>query len=289
MDRFTLGRSIILKSLFVGLYLAVEGMLLQVAKSRWIFRSPAPTIGFVAEVALLYVATGILFALVYFYLKDQIPGATRAAKGFNYALLVIAGVAVAGTLAVIGLDFEGGFRLLTDVKVQDYAIALTDSLNFAITGIVLGLIAEPRNPTPVAYRPRRRLLPCSILGFFLLPIASAALCKAIAAVLPLGLGVPAEAEPWFYVGTFVPLAIPGTAIPLFYDIARARFDGSAIQRAGGFFALFFGALQLIDLVFGLPFGLSIQAVVDFVLSLGLPMYALILFTAVTLGPTQAPL
>ena len=218
------------KSAWIGLYLALQGMALQLLKSQLFLHQRPPAVQFIVTVFILYVLTGFLFAAVYFILRDYIPGRTRARKGFNYSLLVFGSVAFGGLIGTIGLDLNGGSDLLTAAKIDDYAIAITDFVNFSLAGIVLGLIAEPKLVRP--FRPAldaKRLWQLSAAGFVLFPIATALLFKGLSSVIPMGIEVPTGAEGWFYLGTFVPLAVSGASIPLFYGIVRG--DSLAGPRA----------------------------------------------------------
>ena len=263
------------KSAWIGLFLALQGMALQLLKSQLFLHQRPPAVQFIITVFILYVLTGFLFAAVYFILRDHIPGRTRAWKGFNYSLLVFGSVAFGGLIGTIGLDLNGGFDLLTAAKIDDYAIALTDFVNFSLAGVVLGLIAEPKLVRP--FRPAldaKRLWQLSAAGFVLFPTATALLFKGLSCVIPMGIEIPAGAEGWFYVGTFVPLAISGASIPLFYGIVRGRFPGGAARKAAAFSLLFILGFQTIALIFGLPFGLAAATVVDMLIATAIPIFLL---------------
>jgi hypothetical protein len=263
------------KSAWIGLFLALEGMALQLLKSRLFLHQRPPAVQFIATVFVLYVLTGFLFAAVYFILRDHIPGRTRAGKGFNYSLLVFASVSFGGVIGVIGLDLNGGFDLLTAAKIDDYAVAITDLVNFSLTGLVLG---RPFRPALDA----KRLWQLSAAGFVLFPTATALLFKGLSCVIPMGIEVPMGAEGWFYVGTFVPLAVSGASIPLFYGIVRGRFPGGAARKATAFSLLFILGLQAIDIIFGLPFGLGAATVVDLLVATAIPISLLALVSAYAL-------
>ena len=173
--------------------------------------------------------------------------------------------------------------LLTAAKIDDYAVAITDLVNFSLTGLVLGSIAEPKLVRP--FRPAldaKRLWQLSAAGFVLFPTATALLFKGLSCVIPMGIEVPMGAEGWFYVGTFVPLAVSGASIPLFYGIVRGRFPGGAARKATAFSLLFILGLQAIDIIFGLPFGLGAATVVDLLVATAIPISLLALVSAYAL-------
>jgi hypothetical protein len=263
------------KSAWIGLFLALDGMALQLLKSRLFLHLQPPAVQFIVTVFILYVLTGFLFATVYFFVRDHIPGRTRARKGFNCSLLVFGSVAFGGLIGTIGLDMNGGFDLLTAAKVDDYAIAITDLLNLCLTGLVLGTIAEPKLVRP--FNPAldaKRLWQLSAAGFVLFPTVAALLFNGLSCVIPIGIEVPLGAKVWFYLGTFVPMAISGASIPLFYGIVRGRFPGGAARKAAAFSLLFTLGLQAINLIFGLLFGLAIGTVVDLLIATAIPIFLL---------------
>ena len=264
------------KSAWFGLYLALQGMALQLLKAQLFLHQRTPAVHFIVTVFILYVLTGFLFAAVYFILRDYIPGRTRAWKGFNYSLLVFGSVAFGGLIGTIGLDLKGGFDLLTTVKVDDYAIAITDFINFSLAGVLLGLIAEPRLVRPFCPAlDAKRLWRLSAAGFLLFPIATALLFKGLSLIIPMGIELPTGAESGFYLGTFVPLAVSGASIPpLFYGIVRGRFHGGDARKAAAFSLLFILGLQTIAIIFGLPFGLAVATVLNMLIATAIPIFLL---------------
>jgi hypothetical protein len=270
-------RNVIYKSFLIGLFMTALGMALQVAKGMLVFKKAPPRLDFILAVTICYIATGFLYSLGYFMLRVSIPGKSAASKGLRYAFLIYFAVAFGNFIGVIGLDFKGGSALLTPYKLESYFIALIDGINFAVTGIILGLVAEKQPIVPVPYRfPRAKQLMVSLLGFFLFP-SSLALCfKAMTLALPTGLAFTPDTERWFYIGTFAPLAITGAAIPIFYDIARGSFDGAGYRKGLNFFLFYYLCFWLINILFGLPFGYTPQTIVDFLVGSILPLLILIL-------------
>jgi hypothetical protein len=266
---------VILKSILIGIFLTVEGMTLQVLKGLFILRKEAPGIGFIIQAAFFYFITGFLFALGYFIVKGNVPGRNRAMKGLVYALLVFFGVAFGNLIGVVGLDFEGGKNLFTAYKIEAYAITITDFVNFLVTGIILGLVAEGKGAGHAERAPLGKgALIAAVSGFIGFPTAIFLLFRLLEIFFPPVFAVPSGAEGWFYAGFFIPLSITGAAIPLMYGVLRQSFHGSSARKGNAFFLYYYLCFWIINIAFGIPFGFSLWAVGYFLLSSAAPIYAL---------------
>lgn len=201
---------IIIRCLLFGIYLTIQGMVLQVGKAVLFFHSKPPAPDFIIEVTLLYFITGFLFALGYFLLIQAIPGKSKLSKGLNYSLLVYFGIAFGNLIGVIGFDFQGKYNLFTLYKIENYAIALADFINFTLAGTVLGLTSNKTTFSPsLKQMSGKKLMTASAAGFFVFPGLSAGLLKLVSFIIPLKLKIPSDRETWFYMGIFIPLTVTG--------------------------------------------------------------------------------
>ncbi len=275
-----MNRSIFWKCGFIGLFLTIVGMILQLLKSKVLFHAKPPSFDFIIAVTIFYFLAGFLFALGYFIVKSAIPGKSRVTKGLFYALLVYFGIAFAGLIGIIGLDFVGRFDLFTSYKIENYAIALTDFINFMLTGMALGVVAEEKDINPIQYPfIKKRVVLSSVVGFFFFPILNILTFRFLTLFVSSGFNFPPEAEQWFYIGTFIPLSVSGAIIPFFYSIVKNVFNGNVIQKGCKFFIYNYLCFWVINICFGLPFGFSLQAVGNFLISLIPPLIFLVLFSA----------
>jgi hypothetical protein len=278
--RVNMKRNVIRKSALIGLYLTVQGMMLQLGKNLLFFHKKSPSVDFIIQVCILYFITGFLFALGFYLLDRFIPGRSRLSKGVSYALLVYFAVAFGGLIGVIGLDPLDTNYLFTPYKIDSYVIAISDLINFLLVGIVLGLSIKSENFKAVPRKKGgKRLMAASIIGFFAFPALGFILLKLTALVIPLSMGFTPAAEARFYSGTFIPLSVTGAMIPVFYLTVMDFFPGDWKKKGVMFFLFYYFAYWAISIVFGLPFGLSTQAVAAFLISSFVSLFASILLSA----------
>ncbi len=273
--RFTI--KILWKCIFTGFYLLIQGMVLQRSKAILLLQKKPPALNFIIEVSAFYFITGFLFALVYFIVKDALPGKKRYTRGLFYGLLVAFGVASGLILGIVGTDFEGKFDLLTPYKIEAYLVTITDIINYTITGIVLGVIAEKKGfETKKADFNRNGLVFASIIGLIVFPAISFIISIVIDPLIPIGFNFPdRDAEILFYAGIFIPLAVNGAAIPLFYCLIKNAFTGGWIRKSMQFFLLYYFGFLVIGSLFALPFGFSMQSVIHFLIILIIPLYLVV--------------
>jgi hypothetical protein len=173
-----------LTSLFIGMFLTIVGMVLQVSKSIVLLQKTTPQLSFLIGVTICYIITGILFARGFYFIKNTLPGKSRAAKGFIYAILVFSTAWFANIIGMIAFDFTGTFDLMTSHKIDVYAITIVDAINLMLSGVVLGFIAEKKNSTAnnrtalhkstsqTQRINRKGVVISSVIGFFLFPIVT---------------------------------------------------------------------------------------------------------------------
>jgi hypothetical protein len=280
-----------LKCLFIGLFLTMVGMFLQVSKSILLLQKNTPELSFIIGVTLCYMITGILFALGFYLIKNTLPGKSRAVKGFVYAILVFSTAWFANIIGMIAFDFTGTFDLITSYKIDIYATTVVDAINLMLTGVVLGIIAEKKNSTATppfilqesTFRTprmnRKEVAFASVIGFLLFPISTFVFFKMVAWVIPSGINVPSDAEVWFNLSLFVPLIVTGAILPIFYSLVRDSFAGSWLQKGTLFSTFFFLFYWLMVIVFVIPFGFRVIAVINFLVVSVFPIFLIILISA----------
>lgn len=270
----------IYKSALIGVYLMVQGMGLQLGKNLLFFHAEPPTVDFIIQVCILFFITGFLFALGFYILEHVIPGKSRLSKGMIYALLVYFAMAFGNLIGVVGLDPSDQNDLFTPYKIDSYAIAFADFINFFLVGIVLGLSAKSENFMVVPIKKGgKRLLIASTIGFFIFPALGYSLLKLVTLIVPLSMNFTPDAEARFYTGIFIPLSVTGAMIPVFYLSVMDFFSGDWKERAFKFFLFYYFFYWIINIVFGLPFGFSLQAVATFLISSFFSLSVLILLSA----------
>jgi hypothetical protein len=269
------------KCIFTGFYLLIEGMVLQISKGILLLQKKPPALNFIIEVSIFYFITGFLFALVFFIVKNALPGKKRYTRGLFYGLLVAFGVAFGMILGVIALDFEGKFNLLTPYKIEAYFITIIDIVNFIITGMALGVIAEKKGfEFKKANFNRKGLAIASMIGLIAFPALSYLISVIIDPFIPIGINFPdRDAELLFYTGTFIPFAVNGAVIPLFYCLTKDAFTGAWKEKSTKFFLLYYFGFLVIGSLFALPFGFSLQSVIHFLMILIIPTYFIAALTA----------
>ncbi len=219
------------KCIFIGFYLLIEGLVLQRSKAILLLNKEPVTMSFLIEVSIFYFLTGFMFALVYFIIKDALPGKKRYMRGLFYGLLVAFGVGFGLIIGIIGLDFEGKFNLMTPYKIEAYLITVVDLINFIISGMVLGVIADKKEiKSNQAKFNKKRLMIASAAGLIAYPAINFLISILIEPAISLILDIPKDAVTWFYVGFFIPLAVNGAVIPLFYCLTKEAFTGSWLQE-----------------------------------------------------------
>jgi hypothetical protein len=245
------------KCIFVGFYLLTEGLVLQRSKAIFLLHKAPVTLNFILAVAFFYFLTGFLMALVYFNIKDALPGKKRYTRGLFYGLLVAFGVGFGLILGIIGLDYQGKFDLLTFYKIDAYSITIVDLINFIVTGMVLGVIADKKEIEPNQARFNNKgLVIASIVGLIAYAAMNFLLSVLIEPIISLVSDVPKDAVTWFYIGVFIPLAVNGAVIPIFYCLTKEAFTGSWLRKSLQFFLLYYFGYIVIPSFFGLPFGFA---------------------------------
>lgn len=278
----------IYKSALIGVYLTIQGMVLQLGKNILFIHKEPPTVDFIIQVCILYFITGFLFALGFYILERVIPGKSRLSKGVIYALLVYFAMAFGNLIGVIGLDPSDRNDLCTPYKIDSYAIAFIDFINFFLGGVVLGLSAESENFVAVPIKKGgKRLLIASAIGFFVFPALGYSLLKLVTLIVPLSMNFTPDAEARFYTGIFLPLSVTGAMIPVFYLLVMDFFSGDWKEKGGKFFLFYYFFYWIINIVFGLPFGFSLQAVVAFLISSFVSLFVVILLSARILKKEEA--
>ena len=261
------------KCIFIAFYLLIEGMILQRSKAILLLHKGPVAPGFLIQVAIFYFLTGFLFALAYFVVKDALPGKKRSTRGLFYGLLYAFGVGFGLILGAIGLDFKGKFDLLTPYKIEAYLTTFVDLINFAISGMVLGVIADKEETRSHQTRlDKKGLVIASAAGLIAYPAMSFLISILIEPIISLVMDTPRDAVTWFYAGLFVPLAVNGAVIPLFYCLTKEAFTGGWVRKSLQFFlTYYFGYLVILSL-FGLPFGFSLEAIAHFLVISIVPIF-----------------
>jgi len=268
------------KCIFIGFYLLIEGLVLQRSKAILLLHKEPVTLSFLIEVAIFYFLTGFLFALVYFIIKDALPGKRRYTRGLFYGLLVAFGVGFALIIGIIGFDFKGKFDLLTPLKIEGYLITVVDLINFIITGMVLGVIADKKEIKANQARFNKKgLVIASAAGLIAYPAMNFLISILIEPIISLVFDIPKDAVTWFYAAIFIPLAVNGAVIPLFYCLTKEAFTGSWMRKSLQFFLIYYFGYLVILSLFGLPFGFSLQAVVHFLIIIVVPTFFIAGLTA----------
>ena len=259
------------KCILIGFYLLIEGLILQRSKAILLLHKEPVTLTFLIEVSIFYFLTGFLMALVYFIIKDALPGKKRYTRGLFYGLLVAFGVGFGLILGIIGLDFEGKFDLLTPYKIEAYLITVVDLINFIITGMVLGVIADRKEIilNQVGFN-KKGLVIASAAGLIAYPVMNFLISILIEPIISLVFDIPKDAVTWLYAGIFVPLAVNGAVIPLFYCLTKEAFTGSWMRKSLRFSLIYYFGYLVILSLFGLPFGFSLQAIVHFLIIIVVP-------------------
>jgi hypothetical protein len=271
---------IIWKCIFIGFYLLIEGMILQRSKTILLLHMPPVVMSFLIQVIVFYFLTGFLFALVYFIIKDALPGKKRYTRGLFYGLLVAFGAGFALIFGCIGLDFKGKFDLLTSYKINVYLFTIADMINFIISGMVLGVIADKKEiKSNYAGFNKMRLVTASIAGLIAYPVMNFLISILIDPVISAVVDVPGDALTWFYTGIFAPLAVNGAVIPLFYCATKEAFTGSWLRKSLQFFLIYYFGYLVILSIFGLPFGFSLQAIIHFLIIIIFPTFLITSLTA----------
>jgi hypothetical protein len=270
----------------MGLYMPLQGVALHRTSAVLLLpKEPRPPLNFIIEVAIFYFVMGFLFALVYFVIKDALPGKKRYTRGLYYGLLVAFGVVFGLFVSIIALDFSGKFDLLTPYKTKAYVVTLFDQINFIIAGMVLGVIADKKEiKSNQAKFDNTGLLIASGIGFIAYPAMNFLITILTDPIISLVFSIPKDAVPWFYTGVFVPLAVNGAVIPIFYCLAQETFSGSWMWKSFKFFLLYYFGFIVVSVIFGIPFGFRLQALINFLIILVVPTFVTVGLTAKLQAP-----
>jgi hypothetical protein len=264
----------VIRSIAPGLGMAATGILFQVAKSRLFLNKEPPRPEFIAIVAVLYCVLGFCYALGYFLIADRLPGRSPASRGLAYAGLVLAAVGIGGFLGVCALDFDGGWNPWTRFKVENYAIALSDILNFSLWGLILGLAtrkegtretAAPVSATGV----RMRIAVAAIL----FPVICAGSFFLLSLALPTGYDLSGPRWAPFYAYLFGSLLVSGAGTGLFHQVLRPSPSKGVVRDSLKVSLFLFFLYWSINIVFGLAFGFTWAIIVDLLLTVALSLFA----------------
>jgi len=269
------------KCILIGLYMPLQGVALhRISAILLLPKEHRPSLNFIIEVAIFYFVTGFLFALVYFVIKDALPGKKRYTRGLFYGLLVAFGAVFGLFVSIIALDFNGKFDLLTPYKIKAYVVTVFDLINFIIAGMVLGVIADKKEIKSNRARfDKKRLVVASAIGFIAYPAMNFLITILTDPIISIVLNIPKDAVPWFYTGVFIPLAVNGAVIPLFYCLTKEVCAGSWMRKSLKFFLLYYFGYIVIFVIFGIPFGFKLQALINFLIILVVPTFFTVGLTA----------
>ena len=143
----------------------------------------------------------------------------------------------------------------------------------------VGLEQGSEEPEPFGKKGGKSLIFTSTIGFFIFPVLSAGLLKLVSFFIPLSMNIPSDGETWFYLGIFIPLTITGAVIPLFFHTVKNAFAGGWKEQGWRFCIFYYFIYWCINIIFGIPFGFSISAVIAFLLSSFISLAVLILLAA----------
>ena len=264
------------RSALVGLFLTIEGMVFQTAKSSLILHLGPPRLGDVIGCTVCYLLAGFAFALGFFAFSERLPGRTWIGKGLRYSAVILVAVWISGFINLFAIDFEGGWRLFTPARIEDLWMAVADCLNFMIGGLVLGLIARKDGPAAPVLAPFTANLAARIgAGAVLLPNLCAGFFALVALLLPTGFDLSGERVKLFYVFLFVPLAVSGAGTALFHDALRIE-PRTAAGTSGRTCLILFFAYWVPNVLFVLFLGFTWQTVVGFLVAMAAALYVTML-------------
>lgn len=267
---------ILKKCLLTGIIMMAAGMVMQVAKAQLFLQKEPPKLGFLISVIIAYIFMGSLYAVVFYLTRHVLPGRTPAAKGLYHSLFASLIVLIPGALGIIAFDFDGGFNLLTSAKIEAYAICLVDVINLGIGGLVLAKIFKDdiRIRQPVMLH-KPGFLVSSLISAVLFPILMLAMHLLAEKLLPLGINIPKTARLWYYTGIMLPYILTGGFLPVYYHNVKDTFPGRWITKSLRFFLMIYLGYWLINILFLLPFGYSLQTAI-FYLVMSIPSLLVII-------------
>ena len=252
------------KSIIPGIILGMTGMILQVGKNFLLLKGQPPKIDFVVGAAICYIMLGFFFCFGFFVFNKVIPGKHRFEKAFRYTLFAYICVGFPGLLGVIAFDFAGGTNLLSDVKIDDYAILVTDFINLVIVGgILLGFSIDKDIEIYEPYNISNRLVISSVLCSLFFPIISFSMHILINYVSPFDYQIPNQMVIFHYVTFYGILILTGVLMPAFYQIAARLLAKFTMTIPVTFTFFFFICLWLMNIAFLIPFGFSWSTTVKF--------------------------
>ena len=262
----------IVRSVLVALFMTVEGMTLQVVESVLVQHSGPPAPGRLVGLIVCYLAAAFTYALGFFLLLERLPGRSSVGKGLRYAGVVLTAVWISGFINLAAVDFQGGWNLLSPLKVDAFWMGVVDCANFLMGGLVLGLMTRKEwhamLPAPFTANLAARIA----AGAVLLPALCAGVFHSVERVLPGGLDLSGERRSVFDVFLFVPLLISGAGTALFQDFQMTRPPGNIVsQTLRGCLFLFF-LYWVPNAVFVLFFGFSWQILVDFLVAMAVALF-----------------
>ena len=139
--------------------------------------------------------------------------------------------------------------------------------------MVLGVIADKEETK--SHQPRidkKGLAIASAAGLVVYPAMSFLISILMEPTISLLIGTPKDAVPWFYAGLFVPLAVNGAVIPLFFCLTKEAFTGGWVRKSLQFFLMYYFGYLVILSLFGLPFGFSLEAIAHFLIISIVPIF-----------------
>jgi hypothetical protein len=266
------GRTVV-RSALIGLAMTAEVMALQFARGRLIVHDAPPSPGRLIAVSACYLAANFAYALGFFLFADRLPGESWAGKALRYAIMVFMAVWFSGLVAMMALDFEGGFDLLSAAKVKVYWMALCDTFNLFAGAFLIWLAVRWGRPAVRAEaRITANLAARMAAGAVMLPPLAMAGFYAMTLVLPSGFDLSGSRAAAFYFFIFAPLAVSGAGAALFQEALGRASGGGIAARAIRSFIPVFTLYWLTNDVF-IPFlGFTWRSLADF-----LPAAAVALF------------
>ncbi len=269
-----ISKQAVVRSGLVALLMTVVGLSLQVLESILVQGSGPPTPVRLAGLIGCYLAATFTYALGFFIVFDRLPGRSAPGRGLRYAGIVLTAVWVSGFINLAAVDYEGGWNLLSPLKVDAFWMCVVDCANFLLGGFVLGLIArkdernEPRASSAVlAPSSSANLLLRMAAGALILPTLCAGAFHLVELLLPVGAGLAGEKGRVFDAFLFVPLAISGAGTALFHEVLRPVPSGGVLEGALRQSLFIYFMYWVPNVIFVLFFGFTWQMTVLFYVAL----------------------
>lgn len=265
------------KCFLTSIVMMFTGMVMQVGKAQLFLKKEPPAFGFIISVIIAYIVMGFLYAFVFYITRHVLPGKTPAQKGLYHSLFASLIILIPGALGMIAFDIDGGFHLLTSAKIEAYAICVVDVVNLSIGGLVLAKLFKDdiKIRRPVVY-PKTGLLISSFVSAVLFPLMMLTMHFLVEKIMPLGIDIPDTTRTWYYIGLILPFILSCVFLPVYYQNVKDAFPGSPLTKLLRFFMIIYFCYWLINVLFLLPFGYSLQTVIFYLVMSILPIFVIIL-------------